>query len=169
VSGYIKTLNVARQARTARLAAEALDRAKFLAQAKGDKGEKGDKGDTGATGPMPDHQWRGSELRFQKPKGWGQWVDLRGPSGPVGLPGADGTPGDTASLPAKTLTYSAGVLSEVLLFADAGKTVLAERRTMIYDAGRLVEIQYRDAADALIKAKNLSYAANGSLESVVTA
>ncbi|MDX4956240.1 hypothetical protein [Delftia acidovorans] len=30
---------------------------------------------------MPKHEWRGTELRFQKdPDTWGRWVDLRGPS-----------------------------------------------------------------------------------------
>ena len=45
-------------------------------------GEKGATGDEGPIGPMPKHQWRGSELRFQQTKKkWGSWVDLRGPSG----------------------------------------------------------------------------------------
>ncbi len=33
-------------------------------------------------GPMPKHEWRGTELRFQRAPGrWGDWVDLRGPTG----------------------------------------------------------------------------------------
>jgi hypothetical protein len=61
---------------------------------RGDQGEKGDKGDPGRdgqdgaqgeTGPMPDHQWRGTAVRFEKPDGtWGQWVELRGLRGPDG-------------------------------------------------------------------------------------
>lgn len=46
---------------------------------RGPKGEKGDKGDIGATGPMPRHEWRGTEIRFQQaPDRWGPWVDVRG-------------------------------------------------------------------------------------------
>jgi len=56
---------------------------------KGDKGDKGDRGDQGQRGiqglqgiqgpfgPMPDHEWRGQVIRFQKPNGsWGEWVYL---------------------------------------------------------------------------------------------
>lgn len=72
-------------------------------------GEKGATGDEGPIGPMPKHQWRGSELRFQQTKKkWGSWVDLRGPSGngvrmvgvggdfdPSALPSAEDTPTPT--------------------------------------------------------------------------
>jgi hypothetical protein len=61
---------------------------------RGDQGEKGDKGDPGKNGqdgqegergPMPDHEWRGTAVRFEKPDGtWGQWVELRGLRGPDG-------------------------------------------------------------------------------------
>jgi hypothetical protein len=68
-------------------------------------------------GPMPDHEWEGTKLRFQRAKKlWGEWVDLRGPAGsgaafiggggdsgggsgeagppgPPGPPGADGATG----------------------------------------------------------------------------
>lgn len=43
---------------------------RFLEKVKGDKGDKGD---------MPNHQWKGTKLRFEKPNGgWGKWVDLKG-------------------------------------------------------------------------------------------
>jgi hypothetical protein len=33
----------------------------------------------GQKGDMPDHQWDGTRIRFEKPDGsWGEWVDLRG-------------------------------------------------------------------------------------------
>jgi hypothetical protein len=49
------------------------------AGARGPKGEKGEKGDVGLTGPMPKHEWRGTEIRFQQaPDRWGDWVDVRG-------------------------------------------------------------------------------------------
>lgn len=48
-------------------------------------GIQGPKGQKGDTGPAPDHEWRGTELRFRNPDGsWGKWVDLKG------QPGRDG-------------------------------------------------------------------------------
>lgn len=48
----------------------------------GPKGDKGDKGDRGETGPMPNHEWDGTRIRFEKPDGsWGPFVDLRGVRG----------------------------------------------------------------------------------------
>ena len=47
--------------------------------------KRGDDGGDGAIGPMPQHQWSGSRLRFERPDGvWGEWVDLQGPPGPGG-------------------------------------------------------------------------------------
>lgn len=46
---------------------------------------QGKQGARGPVGPMPDHQWLGTELRFEKPDGgWGELVDLEGPPGPAG-------------------------------------------------------------------------------------
>jgi len=43
---------------------------------------KGDPGPPGPRGPKPEHQWRGTKLRFEKADGrWGKWVDLQGPDG----------------------------------------------------------------------------------------
>lgn len=51
----------------------------------GTNGVDGKDGAEGPVGPMPKHQWRGTELRFQlTAKKWGQWVDLKGPAGPPG-------------------------------------------------------------------------------------
>lgn len=39
-------------------------------------------------GPMPKHEWRGTQLRFQQTSGkWGKWTDLQGPAGkpPAGV------------------------------------------------------------------------------------
>lgn len=48
----------------------------------GRDGEDGDKGDEGPVGPAPDHQWKGTQLRFKKPDGtWGKWTDLKGADG----------------------------------------------------------------------------------------
>ena len=53
---------------------------------KGDAGAKGMPGLEGPLGPMPRHEWRGTELRFQQgPDGaWGAFVDLKGPAGEIG-------------------------------------------------------------------------------------
>lgn len=75
----------------------------------GAPGKDGIDGQDGDVGPMPKHQWRGTELRFQQSKKkWGDWVDLRGQSGsgrvmvgvggdfdPSTLPVADETPTPT--------------------------------------------------------------------------
>jgi hypothetical protein len=48
-------------------------------------------GEPGPRGPMPDHQWDGSKLRFEKPDGsWGPKVDLQGPKGKDGKGGSGG-------------------------------------------------------------------------------
>ena len=45
-------------------------------------GEKGDKGDKGDVGPRPEHNWKGTSLRFQNADStWGEYVDLKGEPG----------------------------------------------------------------------------------------
>jgi hypothetical protein len=71
----------------------------FLESFKGEQGPKGEMGpqgpagrdgkdgvdgQDGATGPMPNHQWDGKRIRFEKPDGtWGAWIDLTGTMAPV--------------------------------------------------------------------------------------
>lgn len=44
----------------------------------GRDGKDGKDGERGPIGPMPKHEWRGTELRFQlSEKRWGKWVQLR--------------------------------------------------------------------------------------------
>jgi len=51
----------------------------------GIQGRKGEPGPPGPIGPMPRHEWKGTELRFEmEPGQWGQFVDLKGPPGQVG-------------------------------------------------------------------------------------
>lgn len=46
---------------------------------RGKDGEQGLPGLHGEQGPMPKHEWRGTELRFEiEPGVWGEWVDLKG-------------------------------------------------------------------------------------------
>jgi hypothetical protein len=57
----------------------------------GRDGAPGRDGKDGERGPMPDHEWDGTRLRFQKPDGeWGQLVDLKGPKGSRGDQGPSG-------------------------------------------------------------------------------
>ena len=54
----------------------------------GTPGKDGIDGADGERGPMPDHQWKGTQLRFQKPDGgWGKYTDLKGERGPAGATG----------------------------------------------------------------------------------
>jgi hypothetical protein len=46
----------------------------------GIKGEKGDKGDNGI-GLVPEHEWKGTSLRFKQGDKWGEWTNLQGVEG----------------------------------------------------------------------------------------
>ncbi len=48
-------------------------------------GPQGKQGKTGESGSIPDHEWSGTRIRFQKPDGeWGEWVNLQGvPAEPI--------------------------------------------------------------------------------------
>ena len=60
----------------------------------GNPGLEGPPGPEGPVGPMPDHEWDGTRLRFQKPGDlFGPFVDLQGPAGPPGPPGPTLKPG----------------------------------------------------------------------------
>lgn len=51
----------------------------------GAQGPRGATGQRGDVGPMPMHEWRGTELRFQMaPDSWGPFVDLKGDPGEAG-------------------------------------------------------------------------------------
>lgn len=57
----------------------------WLASLQGAPGKKADPGPRGPIGPMPRHEWRGTELRFQMaPDQWGKFVDLKGDKGDKG-------------------------------------------------------------------------------------
>lgn len=57
----------------------------------GKEGPRGPQGPKGDIGPMPKHEWRGTELRFQLRDGeWGKYVDLKGDKGEAGEPGKAG-------------------------------------------------------------------------------
>lgn len=54
----------------------------------GEIGPRGPQGLRGLIGPMPQHEWSGTELRFQLDVDqWGAWVDLQGPAGKDGTGG----------------------------------------------------------------------------------
>jgi hypothetical protein len=51
----------------------------------GPRGPQGPQGPKGDTGPAPEHEWRGTALRFEHADGsWGEYVDLKGPPGDSG-------------------------------------------------------------------------------------
>lgn len=57
----------------------------------GAQGPRGPAGPKGDRGPPPEHEWRGTELRFMHPDGeWGSFVDLKGEKGDKGTPGSGG-------------------------------------------------------------------------------
>lgn len=83
--------------------------------------------------------------------------------------GPPGPHGETAaSYPGKTLVWSQGRLQEVLLYADAAKTQLAERRVLNRTGSSLTSIVYRDANDTIVKTRTLGYS-SGVLTSVMEA
>lgn len=53
-----------------------------IQQIPGPEGPPGPPGEPGHIGPMPKHEWRDTELRFEiAPHQWGKWTDLQGPPG----------------------------------------------------------------------------------------
>jgi hypothetical protein len=85
---------------------------------KGDQGPKGLQGEPGfpgLDGSSPEHQWRGTEIKFKKPSGlWGPWVDLKGKDGKAGGPGAPGANGDSNVQKAPKLIVNFGTPSDTL-------------------------------------------------------
>lgn len=48
----------------------------------GPRGPEGPQGPEGPPGPKPRHEWKETQLRFERPDGeWGKYVELRGPPG----------------------------------------------------------------------------------------
>lgn len=77
----------------------------------GPKGDAGPKGDKGDLGPMPKHQWKGTQVRFEKPDGkWGPWVELEGAPGAIVVGGGGGAavPGPQGPAGAMGATGAAG-------------------------------------------------------------
>ena len=61
----------------------------------GTQGHNGINGEDGEKGNIPQHMWRGKDLRFQNNNGtWGEWVFLQGPTGPQGPRGIEGEKGN---------------------------------------------------------------------------
>ena len=71
--------------------------------------------------------------------------------------GPAGPPGSGVSYPGRTLTYTGITLTEVLLYLDAAKTQLAERRVLAYSGSVLNTISFYNGAGALTKTRTLSY------------
>ncbi|MBW8457712.1 MAG: collagen-like protein [Thiobacillus sp.] len=85
----------------------------------GEQGPRGPKGDKGEKGDIPAHEWKGSQLRFEKPGGgWGDYKELRGPAGAAGF-SADGENFDPAALP---LFEGTAELTDYLVLRHGGIT-----------------------------------------------
>ena len=81
----------------------------------GEIGAPGDPGQDGLMGETPDHEWKGTKLRFETSDGrWGKWTDLRGKSGST-LIGSSGkmievrSDGAIISSSAKTIDFTDGL------------------------------------------------------------
>lgn len=88
----------------------------------GRDGTNGRSGGRGPVGPMPEHEWKGTSLRFEEPDGeWGPYVNLKGEKGDpgrngvggMGPPGPQGPPG-----PGGSGTIEAGDGIEVATVGD---------------------------------------------------
>lgn len=109
MSAYIRALLERKRARQAeeRRAEQQAEQLRRQAEAERDQliaeaqGEQGPPGPQGPKGDKPDHEWKGTELRFEKPDGsWGPFVNLQGPRGGRGGSGGGGTGGtDLSQLP----------------------------------------------------------------------
>ena len=137
----------------------------------GTPGKDGIDGADGERGPMPDHQWKGTRLRFQKPDGgWGKYTELKGERGPAGatgvaIGGGGGSGWSPSGLPAasnaqpplrRELLYTAEKLSEVRIYQDGA--TLSEVRQLAYDGhGRLASITYRDGSMVVTHTRTLVY------------
>lgn len=85
----------------------------------------------------------------------------QGPRGPVGPQG----PGAAPNYLGRTLNYTSEILTEVLLYLDAEKTDLGERRVLQYTGEELTSIQYFNGVGTLLFTRLLIYT-NGVLTGV---
>ena len=87
-----------------------------------------------------------------------------GEQGPPGPPGPSGDP--SLNYLGKTLVYATGVLTQVLLYSDVAKTVLAVRKVLNRTVGVLTSISYFDGAGVLTKTRTFTYS-GADLTSVI--
>lgn len=80
----------------------------------GADGKDGADGERGPVGPMPRHQWRGTNLRFEKPDGtWGKYTNLEGPPGKAGQGGGTAyVGGEGGGLDPSTIPHGGAVLPD---------------------------------------------------------
>lgn len=119
-------------------------------------GKQGPKGDTG---PAPDHEWRGTKLRFKKPdESWGKFVDLKGAPGSGGgtivVGGGSGSgPSPDPAPTSPQFTYMGGKLVAVT-YAD-GRV-----KTLDYMGDQLSSVEFDSVR------KDFSYNPDGTLAAV---
>jgi len=105
--------------------------------APGAKGDPGPRGPQGPKGDKPDHEWNGTQLRFEKPDGgWGEYVDLRGPKGSrgdrgPGGGGGGGGQGGTSDFDPDTLPEASTELPTEIIVKQGGVWVRAPLSALI--------------------------------------
>lgn len=115
---------------------DGLDGKPGAAGAPGAKGDPGPRGPQGPKGDKPDHEWNGTQLRFERPDGgWGEYVDLRGPKGSRGDRGASGGGGGggggTSDFDPSTLPVASDDLPTEFLVKQASGWVRATYAQMV--------------------------------------
>ncbi len=68
--------------------------------------------------------------------------------------------------PSRDLTYTDGLVTEIHIYSDVGKTILAEHRVLTYVDGKVSTIEFYDSFSALFKTRTLTYT-DGLVTSVV--
>lgn len=97
---------------------------------RGPAGRDGVDGKDGERGPAPEHQWKGTKLRFQKPDGdWGKYVDLKGERGAAGTRGGSFGTGGGGWSP-DNLGAASNDIPEAFVVRQAGAWVIASYEQM---------------------------------------
>ena len=87
----------------------------------GPRGPQGPKGDPGPVGPMPEHEWQGTALRFEKPDGsWGEAIDLKGEPGKDGQGGGGGGAAIRDGVTSTRSTWSSSKIAEEIAAGGGG-------------------------------------------------
>lgn len=120
----------------------------------GDVGPRGRTGEKGDKGDPPEHEWKGTRLRFKKPDDtWGIWINLQGMAGGRGRAGFDGTGGhsvkeiwDSITLNGTDLVFARGAAGSLGEDVTVDLSSLAGGAVDVNNAQRIDE---EDGGDTL--------------------